>query len=174
MTLRNAGLGLLVLSGMVMLGSCPVNRPEPEPAATPEPIIIDNTDAGAAVLAGDWETAPTTDGNGSYGPDFLYHFADRENVNTVRYTPIIQTAGTYTVSIWWSAAENRTADQPVLVHDANGDTTYHVNLQEHGNQWFELGQHVFSVGADGYVEFTSDTADGYCNADAVRFVFVAL
>ncbi len=160
--------GLTAVLGALILGGCPTNEPTP----TPEPIIIDNVDAGAAVVAGDWDTAPTTDGNGSYGPDFLYHLADRTNIGIVRYTPIVQTAGTYTVSIWWSADPNRTTDQPVIVHDANGDTPYHVNLQEHGYQWYELGQHVFNVGADGYVEFTTDTDAGYCNADAVRFVFV--
>jgi len=135
---------------------------------TPIEIIIDNPQA--AVLAGTWDTAAASDGNGAYGIDFLWHLAERTNIGRVRYTPTITRAGTYTVSIWWSADPNRTTDQPVIVHDANGNTTYHVNLQQNGNQWFPLGQHTFNAGTAGYIEFTTDTDDGYCNADAVRLV----
>jgi len=133
-------------------------------------IVIDNTDPAVSVIGSAWDTAPSTDGNGSYGPDFLWHEPDQVNVSTVRYTPTIETAGSYRVDIYWSADPNRTADQPVIVHDNSGDTTYHVNLKQHGHQWFTLGTHTFDAGTSGYIDFTTDTAEGYCNADAVRLV----
>ncbi|MHC4444232.1 MAG: golvesin C-terminal-like domain-containing protein [Planctomycetota bacterium] len=154
----------------------PTGSPTPSPSPTPPPsaaqeIIIDNLDPESVVVAGDWETVGSDDGNGSYGPDFLYHFSDQVNVGIVRFTPTITTAGSYTVYIYWSAGSNRTTAQPVVVHDAAGNTTYNVNLQQDGNQWYELGSHTFNAGTGGYIEFNTNTsAAGYCNADAVRLV----
>ncbi len=163
MTAKQAWFGLATtLTGIVLVGC--LTTP------TTTMVIVDNRDSACTIVTGGWDTAPTTDGNGSYGPDFLYHFADRENVGIVRFTPNVPTAGSYAVYIYWSADPDRTTDQPVIVHDATGDTTYHVNLQEHGHQWFELGRHTFDAGTAGYIEFNTDTDDGYCNADAVRLV----
>ncbi len=134
-------------------------------------IIMDNADATGVTITGNWQTAGAGDGNGCYGADFLYLHSD-EAAGTVRFTPTIETAGTYGVYIFWSAAANRTINQPVTVHDSTGtDETYHVNLQENGNAWYYLGDHAFGVGTDGYVEFSNQTGGeaGFCNADAVRF-----
>lgn len=137
----------------------------------PLEIIVDNQDSGVEQIPpASWDTAPSNDGNGSYGTDFLYHEADQVNVAVVRFTPNITTAGSYRVDIYWSADPNRTTDQPVIVHHAGGDTTYHVNLQQYGNQWRTLGSHTFNAGTGGYIDFTTDTESGYCNADAVRLV----
>lgn len=136
----------------------------------PVEIIIDNLDSGAAVVAGNWDSASADNGNGAYGTDFLYSYADQSNVGVVRFTPNIATAGSYRVDIYWSADTDRTSDQPVIVHHAGGDTTYHVNLQQHGHQWFTLGSHTFNAGTGGHIDFTTNTASGYCNADAVRLV----
>jgi hypothetical protein len=136
---------------------------------SPETIIIDNRDPGATIEAGTWEVA-TNDGNGSWGADFLYHFADQADVGRVRYTPTITRAGSYAVSIFWSADPNRATDELVTVHHAAGVTQYRVNFQQYGNQWYTLGHHTFNAGNAGYLEFTSDATNGYCNADAVRWV----
>ncbi|UCD30781.1 MAG: hypothetical protein JSV03_12560 [Planctomycetota bacterium] len=152
----------------------PTPMPSPTPTPTPNPtqeIIIDNLDSEFSIVAGTWGTADTTDGSGCYGPDFRYHIADRINIGIARFTPTVMTTGSYTVYIYWSADPNRTAAQPVIVHDASGDTTYYVNLQQSHGQWYQLGSHTFNTGTDGYIEFNTDTgAGGYCNADAVRLV----
>ena len=133
-----------------------------------EELIVDNTDAACEIVDGAWELAGTDDGNGSWGPDFYYLYADRDDVGHVRFATAVSARAVYTVYIYWSADANRTTDQPVIVHDANGiNTTYHVNLREHGHQWFFLGQHVMAPTGT-YIEFTNDTDEGYCNADAVR------
>lgn len=143
--------------------------PAPSPPAPPQEIVIDNLDPGCKTINGAWDTADSSDGNGSYGDDFLYLHADSDP-GAVRFTPDITGAGKYTVYIYWSADPNRTTAQPVTVHDASADKTYTVNLQENGNQWFKLGTHTFNAGTDGYVEFTNDAEEGYCNADAIRLV----
>ena len=132
-------------------------------------IILDNLNAGFSIVSGNWGTAGTADGNGSYGPDIRYHLADRVNIARARFTPNLAGQAPYEVSIYWSAAPNRTTAQPVVVHNADGtDSTYQVNLQQHGHQWFRLGTHTLGPGS--YVEFNTDTDAGYCNADAVRLV----
>jgi hypothetical protein len=133
-----------------------------------EEVIVDNRDPGCKVISGGWDTADRGDGNGCWGDNFLYLLADRKNVGRVRFAPNVSAKATYDVYIFWSADPNRTTDQPVIVHDANGkDTTYHVNLQQHGNQWYLLGKHEMAPSGC-TIEFTNDTAEGYCNADAVR------
>ena len=156
-------LGWLTGLGALLVAGCPPLFPSLD-------LIIDNRDPAAAAVHGQWGSALATDGNGAYGPDFRYHFADRTDIARYRFTPDIVVTGGYAVYIWWSAAPSRTTDQPVIVHDATGDTTYHVNLQQGGDQWFLLGHHTFRTGTGGYIEFNTDTADGYCNADAVRLV----
>jgi hyaluronate lyase len=157
-------LGLLYLAGIVLPGAmCFPSTPSQE-------IIVDNLDSGFAIIAGTWGEANSSDGNGSYGPNFRYHEADQTNVGIARFTPTITHAGSYAVYIYWSADPNRTTSQPVIVHGSGGDMTYYVNLRQNGHQWFLLGNHVFNSGTSGYIDFTTNTASGFCNADAVRLV----
>ncbi len=156
-------LSVLALSLPIVVGC--------EGASAPREVIVDNRDGGFGIIAGDWGVGDPTDGNGCYGADFRYHFADRDDVGRAHFVPNVPERGWYDVYIYWSAAPNRTTDQPVIVHDANGDdTVFHVNLQQHGNQWYWLSRLLFAPGTDCYIEFNTDTDDGYCNADAVRLV----
>jgi hypothetical protein len=145
------------------------DRTKPTTTSAPvEELIIDNHDPGCKIISGQWELAGSSDGNGSWKEDFLYLLADRKNVGRVRFAPAVSTKAVYDVSIYWSADQNRTTDQPVIVHDANGkDTTYRVNLRQHGRQWYALGKHIMAPSGC-WIEFTNDTDEGYCNADAVR------
>jgi len=160
---------LVALTGCGEKADAPAKAP-PKPKTPPEEIIIDNRDPGFKVLSGTWGTADKTDGNGCYGEDFRYLAGDPDEVGRARFTPTVSTRRVYEVFLYWSADPNRTKDQPVIVHDADGkDHTYRVNLQEHGNQWFRLGEHVFAPEGC-YIEVSNDTEMGYCNADAVRLV----
>jgi len=166
MTRKPLAVLLLPLAASLLLPNASCSRQAP----AAEEIVVDNLDPGFAIIAGDWGEAGTSDGNGSYGPDFRYHLADRDNVGIARFTPTITRAGSYAVYIYWSADPNRTTAQPVIVHGEGGDTTYHVNLRQHGRQWFLLGHCTFAAGTGGYVQFTTETDSGYCNADAIRLV----
>ena len=160
---------LVVLGWGLVLGVAAQGCRRASVAPAPGERIVDNRDAGCRVVSGGWGTADTSDGNGCWGADFLYLAADRENVGRVRFAPGVPIKAEYDVSIYWSAASNRTKAQPVTVCDANGKTTtYHIDLQRHGHQWRRLGRHI--MGPESYVEFTNDTDAGYCNADAVRLV----
>jgi len=140
------------------------------PQPPTQEIIVDNRDPGFAIVNGWWGAADSTNGNGSYGPDFRYHIADKVSVGTARFTPTISQSGSYEIWIWWSSDTNRTPKQQVIVHSADGDTTYYVDLQQFGNMWYGLGTRTFYAGTSGYIDFTTDTSTGYCIADAVRLV----
>jgi len=88
-------------------------------------LTIDNLDVSCAIISGDWGQGGPHDGNGCWGPDFLYLYADPTNVGRVRFhTDDVGTRADYDIYIWWSADSDRTQHQPVIVHDANGaDTT---------------------------------------------------
>ena len=133
-------------------------------------VVVDNQDAGFSIVSGEWGTSLAENGNGSYGPDFRYHFADQVDVGVARFTPEVTATGTYTVYIYWSAAADRTTAQPVVIHHADGDTNYTINLQLNGHELYPLGNYTFNAGSEGYVQFTTDTADGFCNADAIRLM----
>ncbi len=132
-----------------------------------EEIIVDNRDADCTVVSGGWGVADSGDGNGCWGPDFLYLHAG-EPAGVVRFAPRVPARNAYDVYIYWSAAANRTTEQPVLVQGATGAAvTYHVNLQRGGNRWYHLGRHTWETGIS-YIEFSNAAPSGYCNADAVR------
>lgn len=151
-----AGLSCLTMTGV---GCWPLPGEE---------VIVDNLDPGCQIVSGAWDLADSSDGNGCWGTNFLYLYADRSNVGRVRFTPSVSTTAQYNVYIYWSAAANRTTAQPVVVHDANGgEMTYSVNLQQKGHQWHLLGKHTMAP-TGCYIEFSNDTDSGYCNADAVR------
>lgn len=134
-------------------------------------MAVDNADAAFSVIEGNWDLAPTTDGNGCWGPDFAYAYSTPPDpLARARFTLDLTTAASYDISVYWSAAENRTAAQPIVVHDSSGaDHTYYVNLRLNGDEWFPLG--TLTLGPGSYIEFTTQTtSEGYCNADAIRLV----
>ncbi len=136
----------------------------------PEERVFDNQDSSFAIVSGDWSTGHDTNGNGCYGLDFRYCEANPYDIGRARFALNLEAPDDYYVSIYWSAADNRTECQPVVVHLADGsDSVRYVNLREHGNEWFSLGD--FSLGPNSYVEFNTDTDyDGYCIADAVKLM----
>lgn len=134
-------------------------------------MAIDNADAAFSAIEGTWDLSPTTDGNGCWGPDFAYAYSTPPDpLARARFTLDLATAATYDISVYWSAAENRTTAQPIIVHDSSGaDHTYYVNLRLNGNEWFPLG--TLTLGPGSYIEFTTQTtSEGYCNADAIRLM----
>lgn len=160
---------LLVCLAAVVLAATGLNCPKQQTPQATE-VIVDNRDAGFSVMAGTWDTENQPNGNGYYGEDFRYALANQVDVAIARFTPTVTATASYQVYMYWSAHPDRTTAQPVIVHDANGNATYTVNLQENGNEWYLLGTHTFNQGTGGYIEVNTDTAADYCNADAIRIV----
>lgn len=138
-----------------------------------EPITIDNADTERIEQSGGWEVSDN--GTGPWNGSFLYHRAQRDPVAWVRFLIDIGEVRNYDVYLWWSAMEDRTTTQPVIIQDAKGD--HHlatVNLREPPPaEWFGIG--TFSLGPGSFVEFNTDTdtdpaGNDFCNADAIRLV----
>ena len=165
MVKRMVWVVLAVTAGGLGLAGCT----EPTGPAEPVDIIIDNTESACKELSGGWQTGSWTDGTGYYGTEFLLLEANQTNVGMVRFYPGFPVAGEYEVFLWWPQGSNWTTAQPVIVHDADGDDTYSVDLTQGGSGWYSLWVHRFAAGNAGYIEVNTNTpAPGRCIADAVR------
>ncbi len=138
-------------------------------------IIMDKgpvADPGIVTIGG-WSTSNSA---GYYGDTRSYHDGHSDKGNkSVRFTPTIEVAGQYKVSVWWTSHQNRATDTPITVYHTGGSQTFDVNQEVNGGQWNDLpGTYTFAVGANtatGSVEITND-ANEYVVVDAVRFLRV--
>lgn len=133
----------------------------------PGTIIMDNEQAD---YMGIW---PAIFGNPqSYGDDFQYNENEAGVGNdTATWTPPIAEEGYYKVYAWWVANPNRATDAPYTVYYDGGFEEVRVNQQVRGGKWNYLGIYPFAAGTGGSVVL-SDDANGYVNADAVKFELI--
>lgn len=138
-----------------------------------DPIVLDNSNSSLVQVTGDWEESDN--GTGAFNGSFLYHRAQRSPVLTVRYLPGLEARRAYEVRVWWSAMEDRTTAQQVIVRDADGAEHLHiVNLREPPPQdWLPLG--AYELGPGSQIEFNTDAdtdpgGNDFCNADAVQLI----
>ena len=128
----------------------------------PEKLILDNEDA---VYAGSW---PLITGNScAYEEDFQWNAAG-SGADTATWTPTVYQAGTYNVYARWVSHTNRATDAAYTINYDDGSVTLGMNQQIDGCGWYLLGTYPFAVGTSGSIVL-SDDADGYVNADAVKF-----
>ena len=75
--------------------------------------------------------------------------------------------------MWWGTAPTGATNQPITVNYDGGSTTIRVNFLGglSGGEWRSLGVFNFTAGTSGSL-VTSDDADAYVGADAVRWVQV--
>ena len=78
-------------------------------------------------------------------------------------------AGTYRVSLWWTAAANRATNVPVTMAHLDGTVDVQVDQTVNGEQWNVLRSYTF--GTSGTVVTVSNTdTDGYvmhCRWDSI-------
>jgi hypothetical protein len=100
-----------------------------------------------------------------------FHIASKgEQVRTARFTPDLK-AGSYEVRIFYAAASNRASHVKVKVHHARGDEVIAIDEREPmPKDGKAIGRCEFAAGKDGYVEFTTDGADGAVVVDAVQWL----
>ncbi|MCG8673454.1 MAG: hypothetical protein MI867_28960, partial [Pseudomonadales bacterium] len=135
-------------------------------------IIIDNGDAETSSV-GTWNDYP---GNESYNGASLWATVGG-TVDRYRFTPTIETAGSYEVFAWNSCYGNRATNVQHIVQHQFGQTIIEVDQDcdtgSHG-EWYSLGIFDFEAGTDNYLEITDDGIPAgpttYMGADAARFV----
>ncbi|MEM7531695.1 MAG: Ig-like domain-containing protein, partial [Chloroflexota bacterium] len=132
-------------------------------------IVIDNLDGAPTVtLNGSWTESTVIPG---FWEDNYIHDRDTPDAESVRFTPEINSCGTYNVYAQWTSDTNRATNTPIVIRDANGpNAPITVNQEINGGQWNLLGSYPFAAGTDNYVEIQTDGADGVVIVDAVRFV----
>ena len=107
-------------------------------------------------------------GTTRYVPSFdFYYYVPGDGLGTATFTPTLA-GGTYDIYAWWSEAWNRAQYTKYLINYDSGQSEVIVNQKENGGQWNLLGQFTITT-ASGAVTLTSDGADQYIFADAIRW-----
>jgi hypothetical protein len=137
----------------------------PAPAAAAGQ-IVDNTDTGFQVAAGEWAACANGDCQGTcYGSDFL--FADPACADCrASFTLMAPQAGDYDLWTWWPWGDDRATDTPFTVTTSEGLLTIVVDQRNSGDAWYYLTTLTLAAGETVVVEVTS-SGSGYANADAV-------
>jgi hypothetical protein len=142
------------------------------PLATPEifDVTVDNDDEGTVKVKGNWKRET----DGGYGPTFLLH--DGTGSGTVRFTPDIPGDGSYQVYAYFPKQDRMAQNTSVAVSDGkktNVVTIRASDIQVEGQtsgEWAPLGTFTFRKGKKGYVEISTQGANGVVVADAVVWV----
>jgi len=129
--------------------------------------IIDNTDPGAEVVAGNWWVA--TLGEGFEGSDHLTTATGSGGL--FRWSPdMAGTVGDYEIFVKYAANwQNSGAEAPYAIWHKGGFSLIDVDQTQQGGEWVSLGE--YTIADDSFVALGADMPAGTRpNADAVRFV----
>ncbi len=138
------------------------------PGVTAATVVVDNSDAGFAILSGTaW--APAT-APGQWLTDYVSQ-ATGDSAGEVEWRPDIPAAGPYEVAVWIPAT---TAARPnnatYTVHHAGGSSQVEIDQAVGEVRWMSLGTYTFAAGTTGRVTLSSTAQAGtYIVADAARF-----
>jgi hypothetical protein len=128
-------------------------------------IIIDNNMKGFASFTGDWHEEETVH-SGRYEMNF--RVKPRGRSGTFEYSPYFFKSGNYRLSCWYPSAENYEPRVPVHIHHTGGTRTVHLNQQQGGGRWQEIGVFHFEQGQRLAVEIEAEQ-DRVVIADAFKF-----
>jgi hypothetical protein len=129
-------------------------------------IAIVENDADDATLSGSW-TASTYEPN-YFGSGYMHDGNANKGTKTATWS--VPSAGTYQVSMWWTAAANRASNIPVSIASLNGGwwtTVVTVDQKANGAQWNLIG--VYTFDGAGTVSVGTAGTDGYVIVDGIRF-----
>lgn len=135
-------------------------------------VLADNQDTASVQRRGHW----TAGDRGGYGPDFLVHQAEGQEMASVRFNPDIPEAGSYEGYIYFPKVSGISSRTFVIVYD--GERTHGISIKESdirvegqtSGEWVSLGKYTLPKGKRGYVQVSGKDADGKVIADAVIWV----
>jgi len=152
-------------------------QPPPEPtspaegakvptlASESQAIIVDNTDPGFSLEAGEWGHCFDGDCGGTcWGQDFQY----AEPACTAcraRFRFTVEQAGEYDVWTWWPYGEDRATDTRFTLEYRGGPLVVEVDQRNSGDGWFWLASVQYAAGESASI-VVQGTSTGYANADA--------
>ena len=134
-------------------------------------VIVDNADATGVEISGTW---PTSSYNADrYGANYLHNGKEASEDLWVRFTPVLPSNATYTVSLFWNGDDSRGSAVPVeIVYDGGVETNY-VDMTRKSSTWNSIGSWPFAAGSSASARIlTIGQAGKTVIADAVKFAIV--
>ena len=106
------------------------------------------------------------------GAGYLHDGDTEKGSQTARFIPELPKAGTYRVSMLYSAANNRATNVPVLIHTEEGDKTIVVDQKKKpaNGPLLLLGTFRFAAGKNGFVEISNKGTDGHVIVDGIQWL----
>lgn len=135
-------------------------------------IVVDSEDASGVTITGGWTASSSTEGFN--GTSYLHDRGEGRGQKSVRFTPVIPSAGNYRVSLRWTAHANRATNVPIAITYGGGVANATVNQQSNGGTWFSLGVFNFTAGTAGNLLLSNTGVNGHVIADAVQWTRVGL
>ncbi|MVN92989.1 FAD-dependent oxidoreductase [Mucilaginibacter aquatilis] len=133
-------------------------------------VLIDNDDTQNVTVTGKWDREKI----GGYGPSFLK--ASSAGSSAVKFSAAIAKPGKYQIYAYFSKVPNASDVTTVKIFNGNQLTTRNVKKDEiqivgqASGEWVALGSADFQLKRRGYVEISTEGANGVVVADAVLFV----
>jgi len=125
-------------------------------------IVVDDD---AAEFIGDW--AKSDKQRALVGRSYRHDLNRDRGQKSARFVPAISESGRYEVRLLYVAAPNRSAQVPVTIHSAEGETALVINQREPPRP---LGVFQFEAGRAAAVIVSNADANGFVTVDAVQLV----
>lgn len=149
---------------------------DPLSDGSPAEILVDNDDARAVSVVGDWELEKDTYRSYGAAADFLLDDGGKSGKKSVRYAPSIWQSGYYEVYMYYPMLKDGSSSVTVRVADVSEVHTKVVRRTsvvvegQTAGEWVGLGKYYFQAGGRAEVEISNEGADGAVAADAVLFL----
>jgi mono/diheme cytochrome c family protein len=131
-------------------------------------VVVDDS---VAKLNGDWQSSSSV--SGYVGERYLHDGNTGKGDKTATFNAELAESGEYALRLFFTPADNRATNTPVVVRHANGETAVTVNQRwvPDGGRFAALGAYRFDDMAT--VTISTEGTDGHVIADAVQFVPIA-
>ncbi len=135
-------------------------------------VVVDDSQAR---VVGAWTHSTST---GTFiDAGYLHDGNTGKGEKTLTFQPELAESGVYEVWLAYSHAGSRSAEVPVTILSAEGETTRKVDMRPAppiDGRFVSLGRYRFEKNGQAYVMISNDDTSGFVTADAVCFVPEAL
>ena len=144
-------------------------RENPLLDGTEPEILIDESDSANVIVTGQWKKLKRR----SYGPSMLVTDPTTKVGASVRFLPVLERSGRYSVYTYLPKVENIAEEIIISVYDGKHNHQKLLQPQkiqvkgQTSGEWLHLGDFNFSVGEKPYIEISNKESSGIIVADAV-------
>ncbi|MBS7530884.1 polysaccharide deacetylase family protein [Hazenella sp. IB182353] len=156
----------ILLMALIVLTFCVTMIPAPSLAKTAYPtyITLDNADKQHQ-YTGKWQTVQNE--KSFYRFDHLIHKGNAQKATAqFKWKFDLPENGKYRIYVRYSSEKDRATNAPYYIYANNGMITKHVNQQNKGNSWVDIGSFEFKQGLNTIVQ--TNQANGSVSVDALR------